>query len=160
MFRMVVALSLVALPLAGASAQSQPDSDTNVRTLAEAEASAKPDRTLADSNTPPNKVRSVMLVGDQKCPPSTGNEIVVCSHIDQGDLYRIPKQFRRGPPSAANNSWVNRAAVADQVGREAAGLPDTCSVVGSGGQTGCTLQMLRAYSADRREQKREQESIP
>ncbi|HEX7657566.1 MAG TPA: hypothetical protein VF404_11285 [Sphingomonas sp.] len=48
----------------------------------------------------------------------------------------------------------------DQVGREAAGLPDTCSVVGSGGQTGCAMQQMKQYSAEKRAQQREQDSIP
>ena len=64
------------------------------------------------------------------------------------------------PDPAANNSWVNRTAVIDQVGREAAGLPDTCSVVGSGGQTGCAMQQMKQYSAEKRAQQREDDSIP
>lgn len=164
MLRTLAALSLFAMP-AVAVAQAVPDADTNVRTLAEAQASlppgdAAPPETLAASNTPPQKVRSVVLVGDQKCPKSQDGEIIVCSHVDQGEQYRIPDQFRKLPNPAANNSWVNRAAVIDQVSREAGGLPNTCSVVGDGGQTGCMMQQFRQYQAEKRANQREQSSIP
>ena len=38
----------------------------------------------------------------------------------------------------------------EQTSREAAGLPDTCSPVGSGGQTGCARSAARAWAAERR----------
>jgi len=162
MLRTLIALSLIAAP-AAAMAQAQTDPDPNTRTLAEAQASAGQTSTpapLAASNTPPQKVRSVTLVGDEKCPKSTGTEIVVCSRIGEGDQYRIPSQFRELPHPAANNSWVNRAAAAEDVSRQAAGLPNTCSVVGDGGQSGCAMQAFKQYQAEKRQQQREQDSIP
>jgi len=126
MFRTVVLAALIALP-AMASAQD------------------------AQVASPPQRIRSVTLTGDQKCPPSTNGEVVVCSTLDQP--YRIPKALREDKPIAAQNqSWVNRAATVDQVGRVAGGLPDTCSPVGTGGQSGCALARARAYSAERRAQ--------
>lgn len=160
-FRTLTALALITAP-GLALAQSQPSS--NVRTLAQAEATApddqKVDDTLAASNTPPQKVRSVTVTGDKPCPKSTGGEIVVCSRTDAGEQYRIPPKFRELPHPAANNSWVNRVAVMDQVGREAGGLPDTCSVVGSGGQTGCSQQAIQQWRAEQRAKQRAEESIP
>ncbi|MGN6621253.1 MAG: hypothetical protein ACTHKR_09355 [Sphingomonas sp.] len=163
MFRTLAALSLLMTPAAVVAQTSG-----NTRTLAEAQASApdgqaqaqQQDDQLAESNKPPQRVRSVTLVGEQKCPKSTADEIVVCSRVGEGEQYRIPSKFRQLPDPAANNSWVNRTAVIDQVGREAAGLPDTCSVVGSGGQTGCAMQQMKQYSAEKRAQQREQDSIP
>jgi hypothetical protein len=159
---MFMALAVVSAPIA-AVAHGQAAGDANTRTLAEAEAgsdtAAQPD-SLAESNKPPEKVRSVTLVGDKPCPKSTGDEIVVCSRLGEGDQFRIPSQFRKLPNPAANNSWVNRAQVVNDVSREAAGLPDTCSVVGDGGQTGCAMKAFRQYQAERRAQQREQEAIP
>jgi len=161
MFRTLSAIALLALP-GIAMAQTTPSS--NVRTLAQAEASvgksADDDAPLAASSAPPQKVRSVTVTGDTPCPKSTGGEIVVCSRSDAGEQYRIPPKFRELPHPAANNSWVNRAATIDQVSREAGGLPNTCSVNGSGGQTGCSQQALQQWYAERRAQQREQESIP
>lgn len=95
------------------------------------------------------RIRSVTLQPDQKCPPSTGDEIVVCTTVE--DPYRIPKPLRgAGPIPPARQSWVNRVAADEQTSREAAGLPNTCSPVGSGGQTGCSQSAARAWAADRR----------
>ena len=128
MFRLTVLAALIALP-ALASAQEQ----------------------TAEQSQPPQRIRSVTLGAGQKCPTSTNGEIVVCSTLDQP--YRIPKELRDTAPIAAQNqSWVNRAATVYQVGRVAGGLPDTCSPVGTGGQSGCALARARAYSAERRAQ--------
>lgn len=165
MVRSVALLALLALP-GIAAAQTAPSS--NVRTLAQAQASApadqkqkeKADETLAESSTPPQRVRSVTVTGDQPCPKSTAQEIVVCSHADRDEQFRIPPKFRELPHPAANNSWVNRAALIDDVSREAGGLPNTCSVNGSGGQTGCSQKALEQWQAEMRAKKRAQESIP
>ena len=46
----------------------------------------------ADAGQPVKRIRSVIVEPDQKCPPSTGDEIVVCTTVD--DPYRIPKALR------------------------------------------------------------------
>jgi hypothetical protein len=103
----------------------------------------------AQSGQPPQRVRSVTLTRGEKCPQSSSTEIVVCSTLDQP--YRIPKQFRdSGPIPAQNQSWVNRTQTMDQVGRVAGGLPDTCSPVGTGGQSGCALAANRQWAAEER----------
>lgn len=108
---------------------------------------------------PAQRIRSVTLTGNQACPKAArSDEIIVCSRI--GEPYRIPKELRQSKPDAANQSWVNRAATMDEVGRVAAGLPDTCSPVGSGGHTGCTQKMLADYAAERAQKKREQSTVP
>lgn len=113
----------------------------------------------AETGQPPKRVRSVTLTGDQKCPQSTADEVVVCGRDDEP--FRIPKGLRDDQPIAAQNqSWVNRAAVADRVGRTAAGLPDTCSPVGSGGQTGCALTWNRDFAAQRRADAAAERAVP
>jgi hypothetical protein len=103
----------------------------------------------AESGQPPKRVRSVTLTTrGQACPPSTGDEVVVCTTIEEP--YRIPSALRESAPSAANQSWVNRAASIDQTSMRAGGLPDTCSPIGTGGQSGCALQLNQAYAAERR----------
>lgn len=135
MFRTAILAALIALP-AIASAQQQ-----------------------AETGQPPKRIRRVTLTGDQKCPPGTGDEIVVCSRNDEP--YRIPKELRNdGPIAAQNQSWVNRTATMDEVGRTAGGLPDTCSPVGTGGQSGCALARNKAYAAERREQASGQNATP
>ncbi len=113
-----------------------------------------PVQNTAEQGTPPARIRSILLEPGKKCPVATGDEIVVCTPIDQP--YRIPKGLRserKIPPAA--QSWVNRAATIDEVGRVAGALPNTCSTIGSAGQTGCTLQLLQQWRGERAEQKQD-----
>ncbi|MBY9062661.1 hypothetical protein K7957_06930 [Sphingomonas yunnanensis] len=107
---------------------------------------------------PPQRVRSVALAPGEACPKPAGDEVVVCAPLDEP--YRIPKPLRRAEIAAKNQSWVNRVATMDEVGRVAGGLPNTCSAVGTGGQTGCTQSMMRAWAADRRQLARESATVP
>ena len=108
---------------------------------------------------PPERITSLLLKPGETCPAPTGKEVVVCRTEDEP--YRIPKPLRRSTRiAAANQSWVNRAATIDEVSRVAGGLPDTCSVIGSGGQTGCTAAALRDWAAERREIRRETATLP
>lgn len=110
---------------------------------------------------PPQRIRNVTLTGDQKCPPSTSAEIVVCSRINPDEQYRIPKELRNtAEPAPQNQSWVNRTAAAEQVSRVAGGLPDTCSPVGTGGQSGCAQAIARAYAAEKRAAEKNDSMVP
>ncbi len=117
-------------------------------------AQQSPNNPQAESGQPPKRVRQVTLTGDQKCPESTAEEVVVCGRDDEP--YRIPKALRNDKPiPAQNQSWVNRAATMDQVGRVAGGIPDTCSPVGTGGQSGCSMMWNQQYQAERRARRAE-----
>ncbi len=139
MFRLTLIAALLATP-ALASAQTAPAAPV---------AQEQGQEQGSETGQPPQRIRSVTLGAGQKCPASSTGEIVVCSTLDQP--YRIPKELRDdGPIAAQNQSWVNRAATADEVGRVAGGLPDTCSPVGTGGQSGCSQMRARAFAAERR----------
>jgi hypothetical protein len=136
MFRVVAIAALLALPaLSVAQAQD------------------------AQTGKTPQRIRDITVTKGQPCPKAEGDEVVVCHTLDEP--YRIPKPLRDEKPiPAKNQSWVNRSEAMDQVGREAAGLPDTCSPVGSGGQTGCAMKAARDYAADKREKQRQQDDVP
>lgn len=103
----------------------------------------------AESGQPPKRIKSVTIGATDKCPESTADEIVVCTKVD--NPYRIPKELRdSGPIAPKNQAWTTRLATDEQTSREAAGLPDTCSPVGTGGQTGCARAAARAFKADKR----------
>jgi hypothetical protein len=109
----------------------------------------------------PQRVRSVTLEGNETCPKAQGDEVVVCSRLNPDEQFRIPKPLRdTAEPVAKNQAWTNRVATADQVSRVAGGLPDTCSPVGSGGQTGCALAINRAWAAERRAAEKNDSMIP
>ncbi|WP_294263719.1 hypothetical protein [uncultured Sphingomonas sp.] len=106
----------------------------------------------------PQRIRNVMLKPGEKCPEAQGDEIVVCGRIDPEEQYRIPKEFRDAPVVAGNQSWTNRAQTMMDANR--AGLPNSCSPVGTGGQTGCNQQMIDQWFEWRRAQRAEAAKVP
>lgn len=114
-----------------------------------------PSLAVAQTDKLPRRIRSVQLTKGQTCPKaSSSDEVVVCSTLEEP--YRIPSPLRESAPSVANQSWVNRAAAIDDVSRVAGGLPDTCSAVGTGGQSGCFQQQARQFAAEKRARARGQ----
>ncbi|QKS01218.1 hypothetical protein F9288_17475 [Sphingomonas sp. CL5.1] len=151
MFRPLITVALAALPAAALAAQAtQQASPPPAETVHQ--------ETQAETGKPPHRIRSVTLTGNEKCPPSTSDEVVVCNRLDPNEQFRVPKELRRPPEvPAKNQSWVNRAQNVDEVGRTAGGLPDTCSAVGSGGQTGCAQMNARQWYLERQAIKRAQQ---
>ncbi len=98
---------------------------------------------------PPEKMSTLIVFGDDPCPKSGGDEIVVCARQPESERYRLPKRFRGKRPLAAQESWTNTVSALEYVGR--AGTPNSCSPVGSGGQTGCYDQFLRQAREERRQ---------
>ncbi len=108
----------------------------------------------AETGQPPQKIREVLLAPGERCPAETATEVVVCRPL--GNPYRIPKALRdEGPVPAANQSWAARTQSVDQVGRVAGGLPDTCSAVGTGGQSGCAMLTNQQWAAEQRARRAE-----
>ena len=96
---------------------------------------------------PPEREANVVVYGDDPCPPSAGDEIVVCARRPDDERYRIPEELRRSsePPALGG---ISRVEALEESQRDT--RPGSCSVVGSFGHTGCTQQMIRDWYADRR----------
>ncbi|MFW2831568.1 hypothetical protein [Sphingomonas sp. ID0503] len=107
---------------------------------------------------PAARMSTLIVFGNDPCPKSSDDEIVVCARLPESDRYRIPGRFRHKEKDAVSDGWVNRAATLDMVSR--AGLPDSCSPVGSGGQTGCYRQFRQKWAAEQRQAKKEAAEIP
>lgn len=123
-------------------------------------AMAQDSKQSQDTNSgPPQRVRSILLYGKEECPKAQSeDEIVVCANAGESP-YRIPKEFRNKPKDdAASQAWTNRVEMVEDVNR--AGLPNSCSPVGSGGQTGCTRQMIRQWYQERLDAKAKAAQIP
>lgn len=106
----------------------------------------------------PTKVRSITLYGDQRCPtPSSPDEIVVC-HSGGDSPYRIPPRFRESSFNPANQSWVLRSEVVQDVSRTQ--IPGSCSPVGTGGQTGCSRALLNQWGQYQTERQVEAAGVP
>ncbi len=155
MFRPVYLVPLAALSLLPLPALAQAQAQAQAQPQAQAQEGAS---SQAETGQPPQRIRQVTLTGNEACPTAAADEIVVCSRLDPNDQFRVPKPLRRPPEvPAQNQSWVNRAATVDRVGRVAGGLPNTCSPIGAGGQTGCGIQAGQAWAAEKRQQQREVE---
>lgn len=125
--RVMFLAALIALPAVAASAQQADDSY-------QAE--------------PPQRIRSILVKPGEDCPKAEGNEVVVCAPIESP--YRVPRALRdEGAVRPQNQAWGARALVLDDVSRRASGIPNTCSPIGTGGQTGCTLQLIQQWQAER-----------
>lgn len=117
------------------------------------------DQRAANTQSPPKRVRSVLLYGDEPCPKATSpDEVVVCANAGESP-YRIPKRFRDQPKQdVPSTSWTRRMEVVEQVNSR--GMPNSCSPVGTGGQTGCTRQMIQQWYQEKLDKEAEQSRIP
>ncbi len=93
-----------------------------------------------------DKVNVLDVYGDDPCPQSSADEIVVCRRLDEEDRYRIPEALR-GSDSPANESWARNVRSFEAVGDFG---PLSCSPVGAGGELGCTAQMIAAAYEEKR----------
>ena len=94
-----------------------------------------------------DRVNTVIIYGDDECPQSTADTITVCARMDESERYRIPPNLRQSN-DPANKSWADRVRSFEQVGKFG---QQSCSPVGSGGELGCTMEMIEAAYADRAE---------
>ncbi len=94
---------------------------------------------------PGDRVNQLVIYGDDPCPQSSEEEIVVCARKDEGDRYRIPETLRGGSlGDAKNQAWSERVRSYEYVGKSGT---NSCSPTGAGGFTGCTQALLsQAYA--------------
>ena len=93
-----------------------------------------------------DRVNVLEVFGDDPCPQSTADEIVVCERRDENDRYRIPEALR-GSSDPAKEAWASRVRAYEAVGVFG---PLSCSPVGAGGELGCTAQMIAAAYEEKR----------
>lgn len=100
---------------------------------------------MAQANT-----NVLTVYGDDPCPTSNNEEIVVCRRLPETERFRIPMDIRQGtvsPESTAgavrNQRIVDKDVAGDGIG--------SCSTVGPGGASGCFLQNARKNREKRQE---------
>lgn len=94
-----------------------------------------------------DRVRMLIVYGDDEVAPPQGDEIVVVARLPEADRYRIPEALRFSD-DPENMAWARRIEKLDMVGRFGT---MSCSTAGAGGFTGCTQQLIDAFYADKRE---------
>ncbi len=101
----------------------------------------------ADGAEAGRRISHVIIYGNDPCPRSTDENIVVCARRPENDRFRIPEFLRERPSSSENESWAAGAQQLEMVGRT--GI-QSCSAVGPGGSTGCWSEMVRRWRDNRR----------
>jgi hypothetical protein len=92
------------------------------------------------------RISQLIVFGDDPCPQSSGDEIVVCARKPETDRYRIPENLRNETGDKAIETWTERATELQYVGRTGIG---SCSPVGPAGMTGCYEELVRKARAER-----------
>lgn len=94
---------------------------------------------------PPTRISTLVVYGNDPCPRSSGDEIVVCARQPESERYRIPEKLRKQEYNAARDgSWAGTAKVLEYVNRQ--GIPNSCNPIGSFGQSGCFQRFLEENS--------------
>ena len=87
-----------------------------------------------------DRISEIIVYGNDPCPRSTDDEVVVCARKPEAERYRIPERFRTGGPRQTREAWANKARALETVG--ATGI-NSCSPVGPAGFTGCLVQVIK-----------------
>ena len=94
-------------------------------------------------------VAEIIVYGNDPCPRSTDDAVVVCARRPESERYRIPEKYRPSGPPQASQSWANKARALETVGDTGT---YSCSPVGPGGYTGCLTQVINQARSQRRQQ--------
>ncbi|MBV9884245.1 MAG: hypothetical protein JO276_14640 [Sphingomonadaceae bacterium] len=96
---------------------------------------------------PPQRESQIDVFGNDPCPQSTDDEIVVCHRRSEEERYRIPAPLRHSR-DRVEQGWGARAQTMDEVSRDV--LPNSCSTIGSYGQSGCQQAFIQQWYNSRR----------
>lgn len=95
-----------------------------------------------------SRIAEIIVYGNDPCPRSTDDEVVVCARKPEGERYRIPERLRTGGALQTRQAWANRARSFEIATRR--GIA-TCDAVGPSGQNGCLQKMIDQAAAEQRE---------
>ena len=92
---------------------------------------------------------NITVYGEDRCPePESEDEVVVCARQPEEERYRVPPALRERADRPAETSWAARNEVLEEDARTM--RPNSCSVVGTGGQSGCQAAFIRQWFNERR----------
>ena len=100
------------------------------------------------AQTTGQRLAEIVVFGNDPCPRSTDDEVVVCTRIPESYRYRMPEAYRPSGTYQQRQSWANKARAIERVGRT--GI-QSCSPVGPAGYTGCMEQMINSAREESRE---------
>jgi hypothetical protein len=99
-------------------------------------------------------VITLLVYGEDACPKASGDEIVVCARRPEAERYRIPPKLRQKADnfSGDRGSWTTHVSALDYASRTT--RPNSCSAVGTFGQTGCLAAALHQWYLEKQMDKK------
>jgi hypothetical protein len=99
-------------------------------------------------------VITLLVYGEDACPKTSGEEIVVCARRPEAERYRIPPKLRQKADnySGDRGSWTTHASALDYASRTS--RPNSCSPDGTFGQTGCLAAALHQWYLEKQMDKK------
>jgi hypothetical protein len=94
-------------------------------------------------------IAEIIVYGDDPCPRSTDDQVVVCARRPETERYRIAKNLRQSGTRQQMQSWAVRSQNLETVG--ATGI-NSCSPVGPAGYTGCLQKIIKQATGERKQQ--------
>lgn len=98
---------------------------------------------------PQGNIAEIIVYGNDPCPRSTDDQVVVCARRPESERYRIPPNMRTSGTPQEMQSWAVRSKSLETTG--AAGI-NSCSPVGPAGYTGCLEKLIRETRGERKQQ--------
>jgi hypothetical protein len=115
-------------------------------TLAGASAAAQQATTATGAG---DRIAEIIVYGNDPCPRSTDDEVVVCARKPESERFRIPERLRSGGALQSRQAWAARARSFEVMTRS--GRLASCDAVGPSGQLGCVQQAINQARAEQRE---------
>jgi hypothetical protein len=103
-----------------------------------------------------SNVAEIIVYGNDPCPRSTDDQVVVCARRPEAERFRIPEKLRPSGSRQETEAWARKSRVLETVG--STGI-NSCSPVGPGGYTGCLTQVIR-QAREQRQQQNEDSTPP
>jgi hypothetical protein len=72
---------------------------------------ALPTPAAAQSN-----IAEIIVYGNDPCPRSTDDQVVVCARRPEAERYRLPPKYRPSGPPQVSQSWATKSKVLETVG--------------------------------------------
>src|SRR3954451_5418198 len=95
-----------------------------------------------------SNVAEIIVYGNDPCPRSTEDQVVVCARRPETERYRIPEKYRPSGSRQETEAWARKSRVLETVG--STGI-NSCSPVGPAGYTGCLTQVIREAHEQRQQ---------
>ncbi|HVU29566.1 MAG TPA: hypothetical protein VHE36_04115 [Sphingomicrobium sp.] len=102
---------------------------------------------IAVAQAQPN-VAEIIVYGNDPCPRSTDDQVVVCARRPEAERYRIPPNMRQSGTPQEMESWARKSQSLSTVG--ATGI-NSCSPVGPAGYTGCLMRVIQEAKGERKQ---------